>query len=95
MAPAIQIGPHRLYHGDAYAIRPTLGWMDADVMDPPYLFDNSGGGSLSYGFTNSGFFNCLSNFTPVGGTCSPNSGNYIMATATSTSGSLVNGTGKV
>lgn len=40
-----QIGPHRLYHGDAYAIRPTLGWMDADVMDPPYDFDNSGGGA--------------------------------------------------
>lgn len=40
-----QIGPHRLYCGDAYAIRPTLGWMDADVMDPPYKFDNSGGGA--------------------------------------------------
>lgn len=40
------IGPHRLYLGDAYAIRPTLGWMDADVMDPPYLFDNSGGGAF-------------------------------------------------
>ena len=22
-----------LYLGDAYAIRPTLGWFDADVMD--------------------------------------------------------------
>ncbi len=40
------IGPAALYLGDAYTIRPTLGWMDADVMDPPYLFDNSGGGAF-------------------------------------------------
>jgi len=33
-----------LYCGDAYAIRPTLGWMDADVMDPPFLLATSGGG---------------------------------------------------
>jgi site-specific DNA-methyltransferase (adenine-specific) len=33
-----------LYHGNAYAIRPKLGWMDADVMDPPFLIDTSGGG---------------------------------------------------
>lgn len=38
------IGPHRLYCGDAYKIRPTLGWMDCDCTDPPYEFDNSGGG---------------------------------------------------
>lgn len=38
------IGPHRLYLGDAYAIRPTLGWMDADVMDPPYAFNAVGAG---------------------------------------------------
>lgn len=41
-----QIGPHRLFLGNAYAIRPTLGFMDADVMDPPYAFDNSGGGAF-------------------------------------------------
>jgi len=35
-----------LYLGDAYAIRPTLGWMDADVMDPPYEIKASGGGSF-------------------------------------------------
>lgn len=46
MNPTASIGPHRLYLGDAYAIRPTLGWMDADVMDPPYAFDNSGGGTF-------------------------------------------------
>lgn len=40
------IGPHRLWLGDAYAIRPTLGWFDAEVMDPQYLFDNSGGGAF-------------------------------------------------
>lgn len=40
----VQIGPHRLYHGDANEIRPTLGWQDCDCMDPPYEFNNSGGG---------------------------------------------------
>lgn len=35
-----------LYLGDAYAIRPTLGFMDCDVMDPPYLLQTSGGGRL-------------------------------------------------
>lgn len=25
---------------------PTLGWFDADVLDPPYLFDNRGGGTF-------------------------------------------------
>lgn len=33
-----------LYHGDAYAIRPTLGFMDADVLDPPYIINAAGGG---------------------------------------------------
>ena len=33
-----------LYLGDAYAIRPTLGWMSCDMMDPPYLIETSGGG---------------------------------------------------
>lgn len=51
MIPTATIGPAEapmatLYLGDAYAIRPTLGWMDADVMDPPYRFDNSGGGAF-------------------------------------------------
>jgi len=43
---AITIGPATLYCGDAHAIRPTLGFFDADVMDPPYKFDNSGGGAF-------------------------------------------------
>lgn len=42
----IRIGPHTLYLGDAYDIRPTLGWMDCDCMDPQYEFDNSGGGEF-------------------------------------------------
>lgn len=33
-----------LFLGDAYAIRPSLGFMDADVMDPPFLIRTSGGG---------------------------------------------------
>lgn len=44
-APVI-IGPATLYCGDAYALRPTLGFFDVDVLDPPYLFDNSGGGEF-------------------------------------------------
>ena len=42
----ISIGPATLYLGDAYAIRPTLGFFDADICDPPYKFDNSGGGAF-------------------------------------------------
>lgn len=41
-----RIGCATLYLGDAYSIRPTLGWFDADIMDPPYLFNNSGGGAF-------------------------------------------------
>ena len=40
----VQIGPHTLYQADAYTLRPKLGRFDAEVMDPQYQFDNSGGG---------------------------------------------------
>lgn len=46
----VTIGAHEdgpratLYLGDAYAIRPTLGYMDADVMDPPYVIRATGAG---------------------------------------------------
>jgi len=40
------IGQATLYLGDAYEIRPTLGWFGADVTDPQYEFDNSGGGAF-------------------------------------------------
>jgi len=33
-----------LYLGDAYQIRPDLGWMDCDCTDPPYAFVATGGG---------------------------------------------------
>jgi site-specific DNA-methyltransferase (adenine-specific) len=39
-------GNATLYLGDAYTIRPNLGWMDVDAMDPQYEFDNSGGGEF-------------------------------------------------
>lgn len=42
----VQIGPHRLYQADAYALRPRLGFFDAEVMDPPYKFRASGGGAF-------------------------------------------------
>lgn len=44
MSSPITIGPATLYFGNAYSIRPTLGWIDCDCMDPPYKFDNKGGG---------------------------------------------------
>lgn len=43
----VQIGSHRLYHGDAYQIMPVLtahGPFDALAMDPPYVLATSGGG---------------------------------------------------
>lgn len=45
----VSVGPSdlpvaTLYCGDAYAIRPGLGFMDADVMDPPYLIRATGAG---------------------------------------------------
>jgi hypothetical protein len=43
IAPVI-IGTATLYCGDAYKIRPTLGFHDADVLDPPYAFRATGGG---------------------------------------------------
>lgn len=42
----VTIGDATLYLGDAYKLRPTLGFFDADVMDPPYRFNNSGGGAF-------------------------------------------------
>lgn len=42
----VTIGPATLILGDAYEVRPTLGWFDADVMDPPYLLATSGGGKF-------------------------------------------------
>jgi DNA modification methylase len=45
----IKIGPHTLYLGDAYTIRPQLGWFDADVTDPPYEFVAEGGGKYQKG----------------------------------------------
>lgn len=42
----VQIGPHCLIQGDAYAVVPTLGRFDAAVTDPPYGFNNSGGGQF-------------------------------------------------
>jgi site-specific DNA-methyltransferase (adenine-specific) len=45
MTTPVIIGPATLYCGDAYSIRRKIGFHDADMMDPPYLFDNSGGGA--------------------------------------------------
>jgi len=47
----VRIGPHTLILGDAYAVLPGLlaargRPFDEAVMDPPYDFDNSGGGAF-------------------------------------------------
>lgn len=42
----VDIGSARLICGDAYEERPKLGWMDGDIMDPPYIIATSGGGQL-------------------------------------------------
>jgi site-specific DNA-methyltransferase (adenine-specific) len=44
LTPTVAIGPHRLFLGDAYETRATLGWQDCDLFDPPYLIRASGGG---------------------------------------------------
>lgn len=40
----VTLGPATLHLGDAYQLRPTLGFHDADVMDPPYRFRGTGAG---------------------------------------------------
>lgn len=40
----IIIGNARLIFGDSYKVLPSLGWIDAIVMDPPYEFRAEGGG---------------------------------------------------
>jgi site-specific DNA-methyltransferase (adenine-specific) len=44
MIATARIGRATLYLGDAYAMRPSLGFHDADVMDPPYLIRATGAG---------------------------------------------------
>jgi site-specific DNA-methyltransferase (adenine-specific) len=44
MKPVV-IGPATLYCGDAYELRHTVGFHDADVLDPPYFINATGGGS--------------------------------------------------
>jgi site-specific DNA-methyltransferase (adenine-specific) len=41
---SLTIGNATLYHGDCYEIAPCLGYFDALVTDPPYIFETSGGG---------------------------------------------------
>jgi hypothetical protein len=63
--------------------------------------DTTGGGTLGFSFTNNGIYNVAGGYgssTLFGsgdGTVSPNSGNYIMATPSSLTGALYNGTGQL
>lgn len=45
-ARKITIGSATLICGDAYEERPNLGFIDAEIMDPPYLIATSGGGKM-------------------------------------------------
>lgn len=45
MIAPVNIGPATLYCGDAYELRPQVGFHDADCTDPPYRFRAAGGGS--------------------------------------------------
>lgn len=53
-----------------------------------------GGGAVSWSCQNNGFYNSTSHSRDDVAP-SPNSGNFVMATTTATSGSLVNGTGQI
>lgn len=44
MTTTVTIGSATLHLGDAYEIRPRLGFHDADLFDPPYLIRATGGG---------------------------------------------------
>ena len=44
MTTTVIVGAATLYLGDAYELRPELGFHDADVTDPPYKFRAEGGG---------------------------------------------------
>ena len=65
--------------------------------------DISSGGTLSWSFTNNGFYNsgttngysALTHNSVTAPNASPNSGNYTAATQTSTSGTPINGNGQV
>lgn len=42
----VEIGPATLLLGDAYKIRPSLGFVPAEIMDPPYVIKTSGAGKF-------------------------------------------------
>lgn len=42
----VEIGPAKLILGDAYKLRQDIGWVDAEIHDPPYLIKTSGGGKF-------------------------------------------------
>jgi len=88
--PPGTIGPHITIDTNWFVNCPTVHAVNDDA---------SGGGSLAFSFTHNGIFNAGGGYgssTLFGsndGTISPDTGNYIMPTPTSTSGSLYNGTG--
>ncbi|MBS7671410.1 site-specific DNA-methyltransferase [Croceicoccus gelatinilyticus] len=42
----VEIGPAKLILGDAYKVRADIGWVDAEIIDPPYLIKTAGAGKF-------------------------------------------------
>ncbi len=88
--PAGTIGPHIAIDTKWFVDCPSVHTINNDTQ---------GGGTLAFSFTNNGIYNTAGDygvttlFGSGSGTISPNSGNYVMATPTSRSGSLYVGTG--
>jgi hypothetical protein len=83
--PAGTIGPHITIDTNWFRNNPKVHTINNDA---------SGGGTMGFSFTNNGFFHD-GLFGSGGGTISPNTGNFVMATLTSLSGKPINGTGGV
>lgn len=42
----VTIGPATLYLGDAYELRADIGWVDGEILDPPYVIATRGAGQF-------------------------------------------------
>lgn len=82
------------YGGTATSIQVKDNWFRDFVSFAICDDSDQGGGSVTWSCTGNGFYSNGS-YRRTGTSPSPNSGNYVMATNTATTGSAVNGTGAV
>lgn len=92
--PVGSIGPNVLIENNMFANWPQTHPLVADDTN------NGAGhtGNLNFGFRNNGFFNCQQPSAGLKGpnsSINPNGGNYVANAPTSTSGTLINGTGTI